>query len=246
MPANPVAADLRERLEGFVRYRHEHLTGDEKGEAALFLENLFRALGHEGVRQAGATLEKRIKKHDNGGTAYADLEWKPRVLVEMKKAGRDLKRDYRQAFEYWIDLVPDRPQFVILCNFDEFWIYDLNSQLEEPVDRVSLDALPHRWEALASLLPRAEKPIFHNDLVAVTRDTAARVSSLFNGLVERGVERDSAQRFILQAVMAMFAEDIGLLPSKSFTTAVRDAVEGVGTAYGACARSVGELRAQSA
>jgi hypothetical protein len=231
MPTNPVAADLRERLEGFVRYRHEHLTGDEKGEAALFLENLFRALGHEGVRQAGATLERRIKKHDNGGTAYADLEWKPRVLIEMKKAGRDLKRDYRQAFEYWIDLVPDRPQFVVLCNFDEFWIYDLNSQLEEPVDRVTLDALPHRWEALAFLLPRAEKPIFHNDLVAVTRGTAARVSALFNALVKRGVERDSAQRFILQAVMAMFAEDIGLLPSKSFTTAVRDAVEGVGTAY---------------
>lgn len=231
MSANPVASDLRERLDGFVRYRHEHLTGDEKGEAALFLENLFRALGHEGVRQAGATLERRIKKHDNGGTAYADLEWKPRVLIEMKKAGRDLRRDYRQAFEYWIDLVPDRPQFVVLCNFDEFWIYDLNSQLEEPVDRVSLDALPHRWEALAFLLPQAEKPIFHNDLVAVTRETAARVSALFNRLVSRGVERDVAQRFILQAVMAMFAEDIGLLPSKSFTTAVRDAVEGAGSAY---------------
>jgi hypothetical protein len=80
MPTNPAAAELRERLEDFVRYRHEHLSGDEKGEAALFLENLFRALGHEGVRQAGATLEKRIKKRDNGGTAYADLEWKPRVL----------------------------------------------------------------------------------------------------------------------------------------------------------------------
>lgn len=231
MPINSDVADLRARLEAFVRYRHEHLTGDEKGEAALFLENLFRALGHEGVRQAGATLEKRIKKHDNGGTAYADLEWKPRVLIEMKKAGRDLRRDYRQAFEYWIDLVPDRPQFVVLCNFDEFWIYDLNSQLEEPVDRVSLDALPHRSEALAFLFPRAEKPIFRNDLVAVTRDTAARVSALFNALVMRGVERGSAQRFILQAVMAMFAEDIGLLPSKSFTSAVRDVVEGVGTAY---------------
>jgi len=231
MPTNPAAADLRERLEGFVRYRHEHLTGDEKGEAALFLENLFRALGHDGVRQAGATLEKRIKKHDNGGTAYADLEWKPRVLIEMKKAGRDLKRDYGQAFEYWIDMVPDRPEFVVLCNFDEFWIYDLNSQLEEPVDRVSLDALPRRSEALAFMLPRAEKPIFHNDLVAVTRETAAKVSALFNALVKRNVERDSAQRFILQAVMAMFSEDIGLLPSKSFTKAVRDVREGVGTAY---------------
>jgi hypothetical protein len=99
MSTNLSTDELRERLDGFVRYRQEHLKGDEKGEAAVFLENLFRALGHEGVRQAGATLEKRIKKRDNGGTAYADLEWKPRVLIEMKKAGRDLAKDYPQAFE---------------------------------------------------------------------------------------------------------------------------------------------------
>src|SRR6478672_2755162 len=100
---------LTERLSDFVRYRQEHLKGDEKGEAAIFLENLFKAFGHEGVRQAGATLEQRIAKRDNGGTAYADLEWKPRVLIEMKKAGRNLALDYRQAFEYWIDMVPGGP-----------------------------------------------------------------------------------------------------------------------------------------
>ena len=59
--------------------------------------------------------------------------------------------------------------------------------------------------------------MFGNDLVAVTRETAAMVSALFNRIVERGVEREAAQRFILQAVMAMFAEDIGLLPRQSFT-----------------------------
>jgi len=231
VPTNLATDELRGRLDGFVRYRQEHLTGDEKGEAALFLESLFRALGHEGIRQAGAVLEKRIKKHDNGGTAYADLEWKPRVLIEMKKAGRDLARDYRQAFEYWIDLVPDRPEFVVLCNFDEFWIYDLNRQLEEPVDRVSLKDLPRRWETLAFLLPQQAAPNFDNDLVAVTRETAAKVSAIFNRLVQRGVERGTAQQFILQAVMAMFAEDIALLPRHSFTSAIQDVVDGAGSAY---------------
>lgn len=223
--------DLTERLDDFVRYRQEHLRGDEKGEAAIFLENLFRALGHEGVRQAGATLEKRVQRRDNGGTAYADLEWRPRVLIEMKKAGRDLAKDYRQVFEYWIDLVPDRPQYVVLCNFDEFWIYDLNLQLDEPVDRVALEDLPRRWETLAFLLPHPGKPTFGNDLVAVTRDTASKVSAVFNQLIDRGIDRDPAQKFALQAVMAMFSEDIGLLPRHSFTHAVEDAIEGNGSAY---------------
>lgn len=169
MPTNLAVEDLRERLAGFVRYRREHLTGDEKGEAQLFLENLFRAVGHEGVRQAGATLEIRVSRRDNRGTAYADLVWKPRVLVEMKKSGRDLRRDYRQAFEYWIDLVPDRPQCVVLCNFDEFWVFDLNRQLEEPVDRVAIEDLPQRWEALTFMLPVEERPTFGNDLVPGVR-----------------------------------------------------------------------------
>lgn len=231
MAVNAAPEVLRESLQDFVRYRVEHLTGDEKGEAQLFLENLFRAFGHDGVRQAGATLEKRIKKRDNAGTAYADLEWKPRVLIEMKKAGRDLAKDYRQAFEYWIDLVPDRPQYVVLCNFDEFWVYDLNVQLEEPVDRLQLTDIARRWEALAFLLPHQEKPSFGNDLVAVTRETASMVSAIFNRLVGRDIDRDAAQRFILQAVMAMFSEDIGLLPRHFFSEAVTEVIEKRGTGY---------------
>lgn len=231
MHPNPKVDELPQQLEDFVAYRQTHLTGDEKGEAALFLENLFQALGHEGVRQAGAVLEKRIPKRDNGGTAYADLEWRPRVLIEMKKAGRDLRLDYRQAMEYWIDLVPDRPAYVVLCNFDEFWIYDLNLQLDEPVERVNLVDLPRRWETLGFLLPEPEVPSFGNDLVAVTRSTAAQVSRVFNNIVDRGVERSSAQRFILQSVMAMFAEDIGLLSRHSFSTAIEDALEKRGTAF---------------
>jgi hypothetical protein len=40
-------------MRELVRYRQEHLTGDEKGEGQVFLERLFQAFGHGGVRQAG-------------------------------------------------------------------------------------------------------------------------------------------------------------------------------------------------
>jgi hypothetical protein len=226
VPDNPAPEALRDGLEEFARYRHERLAGDEKGEAQVFLDRLFRALGHGGVFEAGATLEMRVRRRDRGGTAFADLVWKPRVLVEMKKANEDLSRHYRQAFEYWVGLVPDRPQYVVLCNFDEFWLYDLDYQLEEPIDKVSIDDLARRWEAFAFLLPEPREPVFDNDLVAVTRESAALVSAVFNNLVRRGVERPRAQRFILQALMAMFSEDIGLLPAHYLTRAVDEAIDG--------------------
>ncbi|MFB2583031.1 DNA methyltransferase [Herbiconiux sp. P15] len=220
--SNFPAIELRERLASFADWRHENLQGDEKGEAQVFLDRFFQAFGWNGVFEAGATLEYRVA-NDNGGTSFADLLWKPRVLIEMKKAGVDLSRHFRQAFDYWARAVPNRPRFVILCNFDEFWIYDFENQLDEPVDRVDLDDLESRWEALGFMLPEQITPTFGNDLVAVTRDAAADVAKVFMSLRDRGVAVEKAQRFALQCVMAMFAEDIGLLPRHFFTQALADA-----------------------
>lgn len=223
---NPAPNVLRASIEAFVGYRKQYLSGDEKGEAQVFCDRLFRAFGHEGVREAGATLEMRLKKNDSKGTAFADLMWKPRCLIEMKKAGTDLSRHYRQAFDYWVAAVPDRPRYVLLCNFDEIWIYDFDNQLDAPVERVRLEDLPQRSEALAFLLPEPARPVFGNDLVAVTREAAAKVALLFREMHARGVDRVVAQRFVLQSVMGMFGEDIGLLPGKVFTRALEDATTG--------------------
>ena len=109
---SPDGADMTEREtrpQNFVDWCAAHVTGDEKGEAQLFLDHLFRAFGHAGLKGAGATCENRVRK-DGGGTAFADLVWKPVVLVEMKKRGTDLAKHYRQAFEYWTRLVPNRPR----------------------------------------------------------------------------------------------------------------------------------------
>ena len=40
--------------------------------------------------------------------------WKPVVLMEMKKRAINLQKHYRQAFDYWTRLVPNRPRYVVL------------------------------------------------------------------------------------------------------------------------------------
>ena len=74
-------------------------------------------------------MKTRLKK----GTAFSDLVWGSRVIIELKKRGEDLKKHYDQAYDYWETITPHRPKFMILCNFDEFWIYDLNIQMNDPV-----------------------------------------------------------------------------------------------------------------
>ncbi len=146
------APDPAHRLRDFVKYVRQHLTGDEKGEAHLFCEHLFQAFGHSGIKQAGGSLEFRV--HKGGGVKFADLLWRPRLLLEMKRRGEKLPKHYQQAFEYWLHLVPNRPQYVVLCNFDEFWVYDLNVQLDEPMDRLTLDKL----RQLSHFVVRVDSP----------------------------------------------------------------------------------------
>lgn len=222
-----------DRLKQFLSYA-ALLAGDEKGEAQVFCDRLFQAFGHAGYKEAGATLELRVKRRGKPGeqdsTSFADLVWPGKVLLEMKKRGAKLQQHFQQAFDYWLHIVPDRPRYLVLCNFDEFWIYDLNRQIYDPVDRVKLEELPLRFPALNFLFPEAPEPIFGNDREAVTRAAADGVAQVFNSLVKR-VDRPQAQRFILQLMVAMFAEDMDLLPSGIVHRLIEDCRKGRGNSY---------------
>jgi len=223
-------SEVTDRLQEFLDYA-KLLKGDEKGEAQVFCDRLFQAFGHKGYKEAGAELEFRIKKKSTKGTSFADLIWKPRLLLEMKKRGENLFHHYQQAFDYWIHAVPDRPRYVVLCNFDEFRIYDFDKQIDEPVDVVALTDLPRRYPALNFLFPDDPDPVFGNDLEAVSRDAADKVAQLFNSLIKRDVDRAQAQRFVLQTVVAMFAEDIGLLPASIVYNLANDCLHNGQSAY---------------
>jgi SAM-dependent methyltransferase len=203
-----------ERLAEFVGWVERNIIGDEKGQAQVFLDRLFQSFGQAGSLDVGGKPEFRIRKaaEDGGGTSFADFVWKPVVLVEMKKRGEPLQKHYRQAFDYWTRLVPNRPRYVVLCNFDEFWVYDFDTDLDTPKDTVKLAELPDRWGPLAFLAPGTPSPRFGSDREAVTRQAADKLATCFNKLTKRGVEPALAQKFILQMLVALFAEDIDLLP----------------------------------
>ena len=211
-----------ESLNKFVEYV-DTLDGDEKGEAQVFLDRYFQAFGHGGYKEAGAKLEHRVRRK-NKSTSFADLFWEPRLLVEMKKRGEKLQRHYDQMRDYWYDVYP-KPQYAVLCNFDEFWIYDFFTQ-SEPVDKVLVKNLPRRYTALNFMFPEGKKPLFQNDMEFVSRVAANKVAKVFNSLIDRGENPEIAQRFILQCVFSLFAEDFNLLPRAMFTELINECKDG--------------------
>ena len=235
----------RPSIQGLTQFRDEfckkYIIGDEKGQAQIFLDHFFQAFGHAGALQAGAVFEERIAKGSKTGkTGFSDLVWKPRVLIEMKKRGTNLGLHYSQAFDYWTRAIPNRPRYVMLCNFDQFWVYDFNVQIDTPIDQVSIEELPDRVDVFGfmEIIPR--DPVFGNNQVEVTELAARRLGEdLFPGLRDRIMREQKldqstanlmAQRLILQCVLAMFAEDRGLLPSGIFIRCLRTCLAG-GNSY---------------
>lgn len=221
-------SELTTRIDEFIAYAST-LSGDEKGEAQVFCDRLFKAFGHGGYKEAGATLESRVRRKDRG-VGFADLLWPGRVLIEMKKRGEPLARHRDQAFDYWIHAVPKRPRYVVLCNFDEFWIYDFDTQIVEPVDRVPVRELGERHTALNFLFPNDPRPLFGNNREAVSREAAEKLAAVFHSLIDRGIDRVEAQKYVLRLVVAMFSEDLDLLPSGLVTGLLQDALAG-GSSY---------------
>jgi hypothetical protein len=219
-------------LQKFVDYCTQHIKGDEKGEAQTFLDHLFVALGHaNGVKEAGAEWEFRIKDHKNKSTRFADLVWPKRVLIEMKSRGVYLPDHLQQVSDYWFKLAGNRTKYVILCNFDEFWIYDFDVKVYEPVDVVKLEDLPQRKEVLGFLFPKPVTPVFGKDKEDVTVLAAEKIAAMYRSMVKRKLDPDEALHYALQCIVSLFAEDVGLLPDKIFTRIIEECIQKKASPY---------------
>lgn len=214
--------DRIKRFEEFVKWFNDHVTGYEKGEGQIFFNKLVQAFGNAGILEIGASCEERVKKR-KGSTGFVDFIWQPRVVIELKERGTKLEKHFSQIFEYWWSLRPHQPQFMVLCNFDEFWIYELNKQ-DEPVHKLNTIDIATQWSALAFLFPKAERPVFNNDNEEVTIAAAHTIGSMFISMTKRKVAPTVAQKFVLQIVVSLFAEDVNLIPKNTIYKILEDAV----------------------
>ena len=201
----------KQKFEQFLTYFNKYITGSEKREGQIFFDRLLQAFGNAGVKEVGATCEEFIKKRNNK-RGFADFIWEPRVIIELKKRGEPLHKYYDQAVDYWFHRIP-RLKYMILCNFDEFWIYDLNKQLNDPVHKLNIQELPNNWGALGFLFPKEKKHLsFDNYNIAITEGVAGKIGNFYYSLTKRGINKERAQQFVLQTVVALFSEDVDLIP----------------------------------
>lgn len=204
--------EIRQALIAFAE-RWRGYRGSERAEAQTFLNELFVCYGRD-RRDSGARFEDA---HSSAG--IMDLHLPGTAIIEMKapgEAGR-LARHREQALNYWrhsADVTTERPapDYVVLCAFQQFEVWEPGHYPTEPRLRFPLEELPDRYEALLFLAGPAEEPLFHQTSRAVTAEAATALASVYQALLAReAADPPIIRNFLLELVWLFFAEDYRLI-----------------------------------
>lgn len=195
-------------------------TGSEKAEAQTFLNQLFDAYGSERI-EVGAQFEAF-----KSSAGFMDLHWPGVCIVEMKAPHIKVSSAREQVKKYWeesADEDSDTPaaQWVILCNFKEFEIWEPGRFPKSPRTTFTLEELPSRYEALMFLAGADQRPNFAELHKELTTQAAEQLGDVYRLLIERNAAPpDEIIRFIMQSIWTMFAEELGLLEGSPFRNTV--------------------------
>lgn len=221
----PSGEEIQTALKGFVASWKDY-SGTERAEAQTYLNDLLARYGVD-RRKVGAEFE-----YHRPGAGFMDLHWPEWCIVEMKAPSRAnrLSDDYKQVFDYWLSSADDSEgkaaaRYVVLCAFHRFEVWEPGRFPRSPRASFTLEDLPDRYDALAFLSGPGVEASFVEHHRALTKDAAETVALLFESLLDHAAAPiDEAQRFIMQTVWTLFAEDLGMLdgyPLQTTVTALR-------------------------
>ena len=176
----------------------------EKGETQSFYNEFFEVFGVR--RRDVARYEEHVAKLDNT-SGFIDLFWPGHLIVEQKSAGRDLKKAYGQAGEYF-DALPsnERPQYILVSDFRTFELHDLDEP--DKVVTLPLSDLHEHVEAFGFIAGVQRRKFRDQDPANIK--AAELVGRLHDALDESGYRGHDLEQFLVRIAFCLFADDTGI------------------------------------
>ena len=202
--------EIQAALEKFVK-KWSGYAGTEKAEAQTFLNELFDAYGSD--RTAVGALFEDFRS----SAGFMDLHWPGILIVEMKGPAVALEKAKDQRIRYWQESSNSKEnipaaRWVVTCNFREFEVWEPGRFPNEPRIRFGINELPDHYDALLFLQSDSTDPVFSEHRRELTKDAARHIAELYTSMADRSAAPiDEVQRFTMQLVWCLFAEDLGML-----------------------------------
>lgn len=202
--------------------------GDEKQETSRFwIDLLQNVLGIDNPAKY-IEFEKRVKlSHTSFIDAYIP---DTKVLIEQKGAKIDLHKAYEQSdgsvltpyeqAKRYADEMPNslRPRWIVVCNFQEFLVYDLEKPGSEP-EQIFLKDLEKEHYRLQFLADARHDYLRREEELSL--QAGVLVGKLYDALIKQYINPKDEQSLrslnilCVRLVFCLYAEDAGLFATRT-------------------------------
>lgn len=202
--------------------------GDEKSDTQQFWTNLLTSVFGVAEPQAFIEFEKRVKlTHTSFIDAYIPST---KVLIEQKGADIDLRKGYKQSdgavltpfqqAKRYANEMPysSRPRWVVVCNFQEFLVYDMENPNGEPYS-ILLKNLEKEYSRLSFLTD--EGNIHLKREMELSIKAGELVGKIYDALLAQYKDATSTETLkslnvlCVRLVFLLYAEDAGIFGVKN-------------------------------
>lgn len=198
--------------------------GYEKGESQKFWLSLLGDVF--GVEHAAEYIFFEDQVHLDKSTGFIDgFIPETKVMIEQKGLGKNLNKPikqsdgtkltpFQQAKRYITDLpVSQHPRWVVTCNFEEFYIYDMEKPFGDP-EKIKLADLETEYYRLSFLVDQSNDHVQRE--MTVSKQAGDLVGLLYDALLKQYIHPKDKQtlkslnKLCVRLVFCLYAEDAGV------------------------------------
>ena len=198
--------------------------GYEKGESQKFWLSLLRDVFGISEPEKYITFEDQVKLDSSTGFIDGYIA-ETKVMIEQKGAGKDLNKPIRQsdgsmlnpfqqAKKYITELpLSQHPRWVVTCNFQEFYVYDMEKPHGDP-EKIKLADLEKEFYRLSFLVDKGSVHLQREMEISIKAGDV--VGLLYDGLLKQYHDPDDPEtlkhlnKLCVRLVFCLYAEDAGI------------------------------------
>ena len=198
--------------------------GYEKGESQNFWLALLRDVFGVVEPEKFITFEDQVKLDSSTGFIDGYIA-ETKVMIEQKGAGKDLNKPIRQsdgsmlnpfqqAKKYITELpLSQHPRWVVTCNFQEFYVYDMEKPHGDP-EKIKLSDLEKEYYRLSFLVDKGNVHLQREMEISIKAGEV--VGLLYDGLLKQYKNPEDPEtlkhlnKLCVRLVFCLYAEDAGI------------------------------------
>ena len=198
--------------------------GYEKGQSQSFWLSLLRDVFGVAEPEKFITFEDQVKLDSSTGFIDGYIA-ETKVMIEQKGSGKDLNKPIRQsdgsmlnpfqqAKKYITELpLSQHPRWVVTCNFQEFYVYDMEKPHGDP-EKIKLADLEKEYYRLSFLVDKGNVHLQREMEVSIKAGEV--VGLLYDGLLKQYKNPEDPEtlkhlnKLCVRLVFCLYAEDAGI------------------------------------